>query len=55
MRRWPVLVVRDVSTHHLKSAADAAPELSDVSGCLAERVLQAVQCNALLMNVALHV
>ena len=51
----PALVVCDVCAHHLESVADAAPELSDVGGCLAERVLQAVQCNALLTNGALDI
>ena len=34
---------------------NASPELSNVGGCLAERVLQAIQRSALLAQVALHI
>ena len=49
------LVLRNVCAHNLQRMANAAPELSNVGGCLAERVLQAIQCGALLPEVALHV
>ena len=48
LRRLPPLVFRDVGAHHLKGVTNAAPELPNVGGCLAERVLQTVQCSALL-------
>ena len=41
--------------HYLQRAANTAPEWSNVAGCLAERLLQTIQCGALLPEVALHV
>ena len=42
LQRRPPSVLRNVAAHHLKGVANATPELSNVGGCLAERVLQTI-------------